>query len=87
MELHRGINFSRLEVPADAGGLIFVVGSVITLLLGVPSFRLFILGAAGAGAIVAVVLLEWHRLHQQRLSGDLASALHAAENPGGRHRG
>ena len=45
MELHRGINFSRLEVPADAGGVMFVVGSVLVLLVAVPAFRWFLVGA------------------------------------------
>ena len=65
VELHRGINFSRLEVPADAGGLIFVAGSVLALLIGVPAFRWFLVGATLVGTVVAVALLEWHRAHPE----------------------
>jgi hypothetical protein len=63
VELHRGINFSRLEIPDDAGGLIFVVGSVLALLIGIPSFRWFLAGAVVAGAAAAYVMFRWHRGH------------------------
>ena len=63
MELHRGINFSRLEIPADAGGLIFMVGSVVALLIGIPPFRWFLLGAVVVGAAAAWALACWHLGH------------------------
>ena len=33
LELHPGINFSRLEVGGDIGGLVFAAGSVVAVLL------------------------------------------------------
>jgi hypothetical protein len=63
VELHRGINFSRLEIPADAGGLMFVVGSVLVLLLSVPAFRWFLAAAVVAGLVLAALVFRWHRGH------------------------
>lgn len=89
MELHRGINFSRLEVPADAGGFIFVSGSLIALLVGLPAFRWFFLGTTLFGAVVAVLLVEWRRTHpeppvrERSISLDLFDRLHRA----GRYQG
>ena len=36
LELHPGINFSKLEVGGDIGGLVFAAGSVIAVLIGLP---------------------------------------------------
>jgi len=82
VELHRGINFSRLEVPADAGGLIFVVGSVLALLIGVAEFRWFFLGATLLGAVLAFVLFEWHRAHPEPPARERAIALHLFDGMG-----
>jgi hypothetical protein len=65
VDLHRGINFSRLEVPADAGGALFVAGSLIALLVGLPAFRWFLLGALLIGGLTAVLLYEWHSAHPE----------------------
>jgi hypothetical protein len=59
VELHRGINFSRLEVPADAGGVMFVVGSVVVLLVAVPAFRWFLAGALALGVVLAALMHRW----------------------------
>jgi hypothetical protein len=67
VELHRGINFSRLEIPADAGGLIFTAGSVVALLIAIPPFRWFLLGAIVAGAVAACVIFRWRRAHLSAL--------------------
>jgi len=85
VELHRGINFSRLEVPADAGGLIFVAGSVVALLLGLSAFRWFFLAAILLGLALAVLLFEWHRTHpepsarERSISLDLFDRVHRAD--------
>lgn len=65
MQLHRGINFSRLEVPADAGGALFVAGSLIALLVGLPAFRWFLAAALLVGGVTAVLLFEWRSAHPE----------------------
>jgi hypothetical protein len=66
------INFSSTEVGANAGGLIFVVGSVMIVSLGLPSVLWFLLTAAIAAGFVAWGLAVWHR----RTRGDgLTSAV------------
>jgi hypothetical protein len=63
MPLFRGINFSSLEVEADLGGLVFMVGSVACLLIGLPMARVLFGGAVGGGAILAVGIAWWHGRH------------------------
>jgi hypothetical protein len=63
LPLFRGINFSRLEIEADLGGAIFVVGSTVCLLIGIPSARPFFAGTLAGGAALAVVIAWWHRTH------------------------
>ena len=66
MDVHRGINFSRLEVPADAGGVIFTVGSVAVLLLGLRPVRWFFVAALAVGLAKAALTAAWHRRATQR---------------------
>ncbi len=54
---HPGINFSRLEIPGDLGGLVFVVGTIATMLIGLPEARWFFAGALAGGALLAGLLL------------------------------
>jgi hypothetical protein len=54
---HPGINFSRLEIGGDLGGLVMAVGSVVGLLIGLPAARLFF-GAALLGAVLVAVVLR-----------------------------
>jgi hypothetical protein len=63
LPLFRGINFSSLEVEADLGGAVFVVGSVVCLLIGLPIARLMFAGAVAGGAVLAAALVWWHRCH------------------------
>ncbi len=58
---HPGINFSRLEVPADLGGLVFTVGVIVCTLIGLPAARTFLAGALAGGALVALALRLWTR--------------------------
>jgi hypothetical protein len=53
---HPGINFSRVEIPADVGGLVFTVGVVVTMLIGLPAARLFLAAAFGGGVVLAILL-------------------------------
>ena len=56
-----GINISRIRVGGDAGGLIFVVGTVVCLLIGLPAARTFLGLSLAGGVVVATLLLWWHR--------------------------
>lgn len=57
------INISSIAIGANAGGLFFVVASVLTVVLGVPELRAFILGAIVVGVVLAIGLGWWHRGH------------------------
>ncbi len=59
------INFSSTDVGGNAGGLIFVVGSVLIVSLGLPSVFWFLLTAALASGLVAWGLVVWHRRTQR----------------------
>lgn len=59
------INFSSTDVGGNAGGLIFVVGSVLIVSLGLPSVFWFLLTAALAAGFVAWGLAVWHRRAQE----------------------
>lgn len=58
------INFSSTDVGGNAGGLIFVVGSVLIISLGLPSVFWFLLTGALASGLVAWGLVVWHRRTQ-----------------------
>ena len=62
-ELHPGINFSKLEVGGDIGGLVFAAGSVVAVLIGLPSIAPLYLGSIVCGAGLAVLIFEWHQRH------------------------
>jgi len=63
LELHPGINFSKLEVGGDIGGLVFAAGSVVAVLIGLPWVAPLYIGSMIAGAALAVLLFEWHQRH------------------------
>ena len=58
-ELHPGINFSKLEVGGDIGGLVFAAGSVVAVLIGLPEIAPLYLGSLVAGLLFARVLHGW----------------------------
>jgi hypothetical protein len=60
------INFSSTEVAGNVGGLIFVVGSVFIVVIGLPSVIWFLFGATIAGCLVAWGLVTWHASHPKR---------------------
>ena len=66
LDLHPGINFSRMDVGGDIGGLVFTVGSVVAVLIGLPSIAPLYLASLLCGVGVAVLLFEWHRPHPGR---------------------
>jgi hypothetical protein len=57
------INFSSTEVAGNIGGLIFVVGSVFIVAVGLPSTIWFLSAATAAGCLLAWALVAWHRSH------------------------
>jgi hypothetical protein len=57
------INFSSTEVAGDIGGLIFVVGSVFIVAVGLPSVIWFLFAATVAGCFLAWALVAWHTSH------------------------
>ena len=60
------INFSSTEVAGNIGGLIFVVGSVFIVAVGLPSVTWFLFVAAVAGSVLAWALVVWHVSHPKR---------------------
>jgi len=63
LDLHPGINFSRMDVGGDIGGLVFTVGSVVAVLIGLPWIAPLYLASLACGIGVAVLLIEWRRYH------------------------
>lgn len=57
------INFSAVPVAGDVAGLIFAVGSVVVVLIGLPELRWFFLAAIISGFLTAAALFAWHRAH------------------------
>jgi hypothetical protein len=60
------INFSSTEVAGNIGGLIFVVGSVFIVAVGLPSVIWFLFAAMVAGCFLAWALVTWHTKHPKR---------------------
>jgi hypothetical protein len=60
------INFSSTEVAGNIGGLIFVVGSVFIVTIGLPSVIWFLFAATVAGCFLAWALVNWHTSHPKR---------------------
>src|SRR5258706_8594258 len=60
------INFSSTEVAGNIGGLIFVVGSVFIVAVGLPSVIWFLFLAAAAGSLLTSPLVVWHASHPKR---------------------
>jgi len=57
------INFSSTEVAGNVGGLIFVVGSVFIVAVGLPRVIWFLIAATMAGSVLAWGLAAWHTTH------------------------
>jgi hypothetical protein len=60
------INFSSTEVAGNSGGLIFVLGSVFIVAVGLPSVFWFLLAGTVAGCLLAQGLVAWHTRHPHR---------------------
>ena len=62
------INLSSIPVAGDIGGLLFVVGAVVTVLLGLPDVRWFVVGSVVVGAVLAGGLFIWRSSHAGALT-------------------
>jgi hypothetical protein len=54
------INFSSTRVPGDIAGLIFAVGTILIVVVGLPGWWWFFLAAAAGSG-----LLAWHRIERE----------------------
>jgi hypothetical protein len=66
-----GINISRIRIGGDVGGVVFVVGIVVSLLVGLPETRGFFAGTLGGGVTVAAIIAWWHRRQEHWPGGAL----------------
>jgi hypothetical protein len=57
------INFSSTDVAGNIGGLIFVVGSLLIVSVGLPSVLWFLLAGTLAGCFLAWRIVVWHESH------------------------
>ena len=57
------INFSNMDVAGNVGGLIFVIGSLLIVVLAVPQMLGILMVGAAAGCLLAWRLIAWHRSH------------------------
>ena len=55
------INLSAIPVGGNIGGFFFVLASSLTVLLGMPELRWFVVGAVAGGVLLAWGLVRWHR--------------------------
>ena len=62
------INLSSIPVAGDIGGLMFVIGAIVTVLLGLPDIRWFVLGSVVVGAVLAGGLFAWRSSHAGALT-------------------
>lgn len=61
---HPQINISSIPVAGDVGGMFFVVGSVLIVLLALPDLRWFALGTMLTGGALSRALVRWHASHR-----------------------
>lgn len=59
------INISSVPVGGNIGGFFFVLSSSLTILIGLPELRGFVLGTVVAGGVLAWGLFSWRRMHRQ----------------------
>lgn len=57
------INFASVHVGGDAGGLIFVLGSIAILGLGLPTLRWFLIASVIVAVAVAAGRIAWTSAH------------------------
>ena len=57
------INLSRIPVAGDAAGLMFAVGGVAVVIIGVPDLAWYFVSALVCAALLACVLFVWRSAH------------------------
>jgi hypothetical protein len=62
------INLSSIPVAGDFGGLLFVIGAIVIVLLGLPDTRWFVLGSVVVGGVLAGGLFVWRSSHTAELA-------------------
>ena len=70
------INFSSTQVAGNVGGLIFALGTVFIVAVGVPSVIWFLFTAMVAGCVVAWALARWRTSHPHGGLPDKGIVLH-----------
>ena len=60
------INQSKIPVDGNIAGLIYVVGSLVVALIGLPVMRWFFFTTIALGLVCAGALLVWHQTHPRR---------------------
>jgi hypothetical protein len=60
------INLSSIPVEGNLGGLMFMVGSMVVLVAGLPAWRWYFLAAPLGGILIASLLGVWHLAHPSR---------------------
>ena len=60
------INLSRIPVDGNIAGLIYVVGSLAVVFVGLPIARWFFVLTVGLGLACALALVVWHNAHPRR---------------------
>jgi hypothetical protein len=60
------INFSKVVVGGDIGGLVFAVGCVVAVLGGFPTFIPLFVASLVLGVLLAAGLIGWRRTHTPR---------------------
>jgi hypothetical protein len=61
------INLSAIPVGGDFGGLMFVVGAFVVILMGLPGMRWFVAGSVLIGMVLASGLFVWRSMHAGEL--------------------
>lgn len=59
------INFSRVPVGGNIGGLIFMAGSMAILVAGLPGWRWFFGATVVGGVLTAAVVWAWHAVRPE----------------------
>jgi hypothetical protein len=54
------INLAAIPVRADAGGVLYALGSILAIAISVPTTRWFIVSSLIAGLALAWGLIRWH---------------------------
>ena len=72
-----GINIAAIHVGGDTGGLIFVLGSVAILALGLPALRWFLIASVLVACMVATWRIWYASTHPRGRMASLLSGLFA----------